>query len=247
MSVNEQQVNQAKVNELQSQMSAMQAALEGNSQASLFKPRTFNGFPTEDINEWLSKFETLKTRFSARNLGFLFCQELYARKQGPTEPLSNLTEDIIKKCQRLSLTDAEMMNIFINGLVEDIKSHVILNQPKSFSEAENLARLRDSVRKTSNASSALSVANPQDQKIKELEGQINLLLSIAKQKNSAPDSQPVQAFDPIVLNQQNQQTQRISEFQSMSEIASASMPDFRNKIISKTSYIVCPSLGVACK
>ncbi len=109
--------------------------------------------------------------------------------------------------------------------------HVILNQPKSFSEAENLARLRDSVRKTSNASSALSVANPQDQKIKELEGQINLLLSIAKQKNSAPVSQPVQAFDPIVFNQQNQQTQQISEFQSMSEIASASMPDFKNEII----------------
>ena len=42
---------QAAVNELQNQMTAMQAALEGNSQASLFKPRSFNSFPNEDVNE----------------------------------------------------------------------------------------------------------------------------------------------------------------------------------------------------
>ena len=49
MSVEEAQ--QIAVHELQNQMSAMQAALEGNSQASLFKPKIFNGFPSEDVNE----------------------------------------------------------------------------------------------------------------------------------------------------------------------------------------------------
>ena len=39
---------QISVHELQSQMSAMQAALERNSQSSLFKPKMFNGFPAED-------------------------------------------------------------------------------------------------------------------------------------------------------------------------------------------------------
>ena len=184
---------QATVNELQNQMTAMQAAFEGNSQASLFKPRSFNGFPNEDVNEWLSKFDrfakfynwsnakrlgaialllegsalawyhtlgeettgnltnlidALKDRFGAQNLEFIFRQELYARKQGLTEPLSLYTEDIIKKCQRLSLSDKDMMNIFINGLSEDLKTHVVLNQPKAFAEAENLARLRDSVTKS---------------------------------------------------------------------------------------------------
>ena len=55
MSVEEGQ--QTAVHELQNQMSAMQAALEGNSQASLFKLKMFNGFPSEDVNELLHQFE----------------------------------------------------------------------------------------------------------------------------------------------------------------------------------------------
>ena len=51
------QAQQPLVLELQNQMSAMQAALEGKSQASLFKPKMFIGFPVEDVNEWLLQFE----------------------------------------------------------------------------------------------------------------------------------------------------------------------------------------------
>ena len=224
MSVDEFQ--QISVHELQSQMSAMQAALEGNSQSSLFKPKMFNGFPTEDVNEWLLQFERyskfyswsnqkrlnaislllggsalawfrtlpdditsdfnelveeLKKRFGSQSLEFLFRQELYARKQGPSEPLALYTEDIIRKSQRLSLSDKDMMNIFVNGLNESTKTHVILNQPKTFADAENLARLRDSVSKTSAPSfpQMPSSIPPQEQRIKELEGQVNLLFSIA--------------------------------------------------------------------
>ena len=66
-----------------------------------------------------------------KTLEFLFRQELYARKQGPTEPLSMYTEDIIKKSQRLALSDKDLMNVFINGLFDEIKNHVILNQQNS--------------------------------------------------------------------------------------------------------------------
>ena len=45
------------VNNLQSQLSAVQAAIEGNSQASMFKPRSFTGALSDDVNEWLEKFE----------------------------------------------------------------------------------------------------------------------------------------------------------------------------------------------
>ena len=231
---------EATVNELQTQMTAVQAAIEGNSQSSLFKPRPFSGSPSEDVNEWLSKFERfsrfyswsnakklgavsllldgaalawyhtqsdetkgnftnltdgLKERFGPQTLEFLFRQELYSRKQGENEPLSLYTEDIIKKSQRLSITDKDMLNIFINGLQNDLKSHVILNQPKTFAEAENLARLRDSVSKTGVSSSSLPASKTlQDQRIKELEGQVNLLLSLAtEKKNQTPKSPAVQA------------------------------------------------------
>ena len=219
------------VGELQTRLTAVQAALEGNLQSGLFQLRSFNGLPNEDINEWLSRFETLakfhtwsnakklsalplslggpakawydnqpeettgdfkllteglRTRFGSETLEFLFRQELYARKQGPTEPLSMYTEDIIKKSQRLALSDKDLMNVFINGLCFEIKNHVILNQPTSFAEAENLARLREAVSKNSGVSNSLIVAQSvlQEQRIKELESHVNLLVSLAVQKKS---------------------------------------------------------------
>ena len=141
----------------------MQAAIQGTSHSDLFKLPTFDGFPQQDVREWIKKFEqiskfygwsnarkinviplaldgpalawfytlpeettsdleslldALKERFGAESLEFLCRQELYSRKQGVEEPLSTYTEDIIKKCQRLSLSDNDLMNIFINGLNE---------------------------------------------------------------------------------------------------------------------------------
>ena len=228
---------QAAVSEMQTQITAFQAAIEGNSQSGLFKQAPFSGMPNEDIAEWLAKFDRLagfynwndvkklnaltfnlsgpalawyqtlpaetaadisavtkglKERFGATNLEFIFRQELNARKQGPNEPLSLFTEDIIRKCQRLSLTDKEMMNVFINGLSDDIKNHVILNQPKTFADADNLARLRDAVSSNSGGRTSLPAAQSvlQDQRIKELEGQVNLLISLAAQKKPLTVSSP---------------------------------------------------------
>ena len=234
----------ATVNELQTQMTAIQAALEGNAQSGLFRQAPFCGGPNENVHEWLTKFERLskfynwsnakklgalplllggtalawfqtlpdetindfatltdelKTRFGAQNLEFIFRQELYARKQGQNEPLSMYTEDVIRKCQRLSLSDNDMMNVFINGLNNEIKTHVILNQPKSFAEAENLARLRNAVGNStgfSNTATATAQAVSQEQKIKELEGQVNLLMTLAAQRKDPNFSaKPVQAFE----------------------------------------------------
>ncbi len=193
------------VNQLQNQLAAVQAAIEGNAQSNLFQLRQFHGLANEDINYWLSRFETLakfnnwsaakrlsalslslggsakawydlqppettndlnsltkelRARFGTKTLEFLFRQELFARKQGVNEPLSVYTEDILRKSQRIGLPDNDVMNIFISGLSTEIKNHVILNQPKSFAEADNLARLRDAVSKSSReATPSNAVAN----------------------------------------------------------------------------------------
>ena len=125
--------------------------------------------------------------FDSQSLEFLFGQEVYARKQGPNELFALYMEDIIRKSQRLSLSDKDMMNSFVNGLNESIKTHVILNQPKTFAEAKHLAHLHDSVSKTSASSfpQMPSSTPPPEQCIKELEGQVNLLFSIAN-KNACP-------------------------------------------------------------
>lgn len=219
------------VNNLQSQLSAIQAAIEGNSQASMFKPTPITGALSDDVNEWLAKFErfakfynwsstkklgamvllfegpalswfhtlpeetsnsftrlvgALRNRFSASNNNLILRQALYAKKQGSSESLTNYTADIIKRCQRLSLNDAELMNIFINGLKPELRSHLVLNQPTSFTEAEKLARLREAVTGTSEVNS-VTVSNPtvHEQRIKELEGQVKLLLSLASNQTSS--------------------------------------------------------------
>ena len=271
------QAQQPLVLELQNQMSAMQAALEGNSQASLFKPKMFNGFPTEDVNEWLLQFERyskfygwsnskklnalslllggsasawfqtlpnettsdfnelvgeLKKRFGSQNLEFFFRQELYSRKQGQNESLALYTEDIIKKSQRLSLFNKDMMNIFVNGLNDAIKIHVLLNQQKTIAEAENLARLRDSVSKT--IAHTLPLAPPsvpaQEQRIKELESQVNLLFSLA---NKTPH-QDVAQLDALSANNTivtpSQAANPSGDFQSLRhEIIAAIQKCFRQE------------------
>ena len=84
------------------------------------------------------------------------------------------------------------MNMFINGSSDDIKNHVILNQPKTFVDADNLACLCDAVSTNSGACTSLHAAQSvlQDQRIKEIEGQVNLLISLTAQKKSLTVSSP---------------------------------------------------------
>ena len=143
----------------------------------------FHAQTAETVGNFQSLADALKARFGAQNLEFIFCQELYSRKQGRNEPLSVYTADVIKMCQRLGIGDKDMMNIFINGLTDEIRNHVILNQPDAFAKAENLARLRDAVTRNSSVRDSLTVARniSQENRIKELEGQVNLLVSMASQ------------------------------------------------------------------
>ena len=93
------------------------------------------------------------------------------------------------------------MNVFITGLVDHLRNHVNLSQPTTFTKAENLACLRNAVKCASGVSSPLTASQdkntPQEQKIKELEGQGNLLMSIAakntKQCTNLP--KPIQALE----------------------------------------------------
>ena len=158
----------------------------------------FQTLPNETTSDFNDLVGELKKRFGSQNLEFFFRQELYSRKQGQNEPLALYTEDIIKKSQRLSLSDKDMMNIFVNGLNDAIKTHVLLNQPKTFAEAEHLARLRDSVSKTSAHTFPLAPPSvpAQEQRIKELEGQVNLLFSLA---NKTPHQDAAQ-LDALSAN-----------------------------------------------
>ena len=143
-------------------------ALDGPARAWL---QTLSEETVSGLTELLA---ALKARFGVESFEFLFRQEFYSRKQGPEEPLAVYTEDMIWKCQRLSFSANELMNIFINGLNEGIKNNVVVKQPKSFAEAENYARLTDAINQApgSRPCSWAPGSSQQHQRIKELEGQL---------------------------------------------------------------------------
>ena len=65
---------EATVNDLQNQLTAVHAELEGKGQAGLFKPRSFSGLPSEDVTEWLRKFDQYAKFYTwnnAKKLGAL--------------------------------------------------------------------------------------------------------------------------------------------------------------------------------
>ena len=104
--------------------------------------------PEETSNNYGSLIAALRQRFASPNEQFLQRQELNDRKQGASESLSSYTEHIIRRCSRLGLNDINRMNCFISGLNDELKSHVILNRPTTFDEAESLARLKDALSKS---------------------------------------------------------------------------------------------------
>ena len=53
--------------ELQTQMTAVLGDLKGNAQSGLFRQPPFHGFPNEDVNEWLLKFELLSNFYGWSN------------------------------------------------------------------------------------------------------------------------------------------------------------------------------------
>ena len=105
------------------------------------------------------------------------------------------------------------MNIFVTWLSSELQSHVILNQPKCFSEAENLAHLRDAVSKSSRTNPQPAASRiAQDQHIKQLESQVSLLLPMSSERQPFTQ-QSVHAVSSGLSPQASPIKQEISELQ----------------------------------
>ena len=49
--------------------------------------------------------------------------------------------DLTNKFQRLNISDADKMRYFIQGIKSDVRETVLLKQPRTFREAQEMARL----------------------------------------------------------------------------------------------------------
>ena len=90
----------------------------------------------------------LLKRFSNQDLEWRLRQKLSSRKQGESESLDTYVDFLSNTCQRLGVSDQDKMHYFVQGLREDIKRDVLMQKPKTFEEAESVARLKVSVERT---------------------------------------------------------------------------------------------------
>lgn len=84
-------------------------------------------------------------RFLFQTANWVLRQGLGQKKQGSTESLNAYSANIRRRCQRLAIPIGEQLHYFILGLHPALRNYVILQQPKSLEEAENEARIKDSL------------------------------------------------------------------------------------------------------
>ena len=90
----------------------------------------------------------LRDRFSSKDRVWRMRQMLSARKQGSSEPLDKYIEDLQNKFDNLDLSEEEKVWFFTQGLRPDTQKEVLMRQPRTFREAENAARLTQTVQQS---------------------------------------------------------------------------------------------------
>ena len=102
--------------------------------------------------------DALKERFANENQSWIIWQAITTRQQGPVEPLDTYLTDLTGKFRRINISDADKMRYFVQGLRADLKETVLLKQPKTFREAEEMARLASAVKTTmSNSNETVTI------------------------------------------------------------------------------------------
>ena len=87
--------------------------------------------------------DALVKQFHSETVFWLLKVKLMNRKQLPGESVSQFASDILNLCRRLELSVEDKICRFVNGLRPELGNYVFLQRPKTFSEAETLARLKE--------------------------------------------------------------------------------------------------------
>ncbi|KAL9972507.1 hypothetical protein ACROYT_G018827 [Oculina patagonica] len=108
----------------------------------------------EDRKNTFNKLrDALRERYANENQNWIIWQAITTRQQGPVESLDTYLNDLTSKFRRINISDADKMRYFVQGLRADLRETVLLKQPKSFQEAEDMARFASAVKTTMNNSS----------------------------------------------------------------------------------------------
>ena len=94
--------------------------------------------------------DALRESFANDNQSWITWQAVSTRQQGPLEPLDVYLTDLTKKFRKLNISHADKMRYFVQGLRSDVRETVLLKQPQTFREAQEMARLACDVKTTMN-------------------------------------------------------------------------------------------------
>ena len=108
----------------------------------------YYSLPHDQKTTYAQLRDSLRERFANDNQSWIIWQAVSTRQQGTIEPLDTYLTDLTNKFRRLNITDAEKMRYFVQGLRPEVRETVLLRQPKSFREAEEIARLTCAVKNT---------------------------------------------------------------------------------------------------
>ncbi|KAJ7370843.1 Putative beta-lactamase-like 1 [Desmophyllum pertusum] len=108
----------------------------------------FRSLSSSDKGDFDALSAALRERFSSKDRVWRMRQVLSARKQGSSEPLDKYIEDLQNKFDCLELTEEEKVWFFTQGLRPDTQREVLMRQPRTFREAENAARLTQTVQQS---------------------------------------------------------------------------------------------------
>ena len=104
----------------------------------------------EEKDSFADPRDSLRDRFANDNHSWIIWQAISTRQQGTMESLDTYLTDLTNKFCWLKIADADKMRYFLQGLRPEICKTMLLKQPRTFREAEEMARLVCAVKTTMN-------------------------------------------------------------------------------------------------
>ena len=117
-------------------------------------------------------------------------QALGQRKQRENESVADYSYSLRQHLARLNLPRTEWKHYFVTGLLGPIHEFVVLNQPETLEAAENYAKLKESVLKSSEKTPAFDAKKVSAEIIQELSKSVPLkdqTISVVGQRSSSVD------------------------------------------------------------
>ena len=175
--------------------------------------------------------DALKERFANENQSWIIWQAITTRQQGPVEPLDTYLTDLTGKFRRINISDADKMRYFVQGLRADLRETVLLKQPKTFREAEEMARLASAVKTTmSNSNETVTI------QLNNLTKTLNTLVANSNSPVSTNQQQSLQTQVETLTQKVNSLMPTVTK---SDKVAAYSEPqvDFQSKIEDLTKLV----------